>query len=165
MHGTDSHRPETAGDRPAPPVDAPPPRSSPESLRSRREKLRHRRNRRAVISLLALLVVLAIGTVGFHTITGAGPVTSFYFESMLATGQGPPSNLVLTSASAQLFAAGMAFLSVGTVVTTLILNLGPIFARLWREGIELAEREVRQLEGEVEDAIHGANGEGSKRSP
>jgi hypothetical protein len=118
--------------------------------------LTHRRNRRAVISLLALAVVLLIGTIGFHIVTGAGTITSFYFESMLATGQGPPSNLILTTSTAELFASGMAFLSVGTVVTTLFLNLGPIFARLWREGVELAEREVRKLEEEVEEEIRGA---------
>ncbi|MGB6500933.1 MAG: hypothetical protein WBG19_06005 [Thermoplasmata archaeon] len=125
---------------------------------SRHRELRHRRNRRAVISLGALAVVLTVGTLGFHAVAGTGPVESFYFESMLATGQGPP--LFLNGATAQLFASAMAFLSVGTVVTTLVLNLGPIFARLWREGVELAEREVRKLEGELEEDIRGAKRKG-----
>ncbi|MGP8078118.1 MAG: hypothetical protein ACLQD8_03815 [Thermoplasmata archaeon] len=107
---------------------------------------------------MALGVVLAIGTIGFHAVAGTDLVDSFYFESMLATGQGPPS--ALTTDAAKLFASGMAFLSVGTVVTTLVLNLGPILARLWREGVELAEREVRKLEGEVEDEIRGLNRKG-----
>ena len=98
-------------------------------------------------------MVLAIGTVGFHWVAGTGPVESFYFESMLATGQGPP--LFLTSESAQLFASGMAFLSVGTVVTTLVLNIGPMLARYWREGVELAEREIRKLEGDLEAEFRG----------
>jgi hypothetical protein len=114
--------------------------------------------RRAIISLLALAVVLAIGTAGFHYVAGTNAVNSFYFESMLATGQGPP--FPLTSNAAKLFAAGMAFLSVGTVVTTLIFNLGPIVARLWREGVELAERELRKLEEEVEDEWIGGGRRG-----
>ncbi|MFY9717617.1 MAG: hypothetical protein WAK40_06770 [Thermoplasmata archaeon] len=124
-------------------------------IHRRRRELRHRRNRRATISLGALGVVLVIGTIGFHAVSGTGAVESFYFESMLATGQGPP--LFLTSATAQLFASGMAFLSVGTVVTALILNLGPMLARLWREGVELAEKEIRKFEGEISEEIRGAN--------
>lgn len=125
------------------------------AARTRRRELRRRRNRRAIISLGALAVVLAIGTIGFHTVSGTGAVESFYFESMLATGQGPPS--FFSSVSAELFASVMAFLSVGTVVTTLILNLGPLLARYWREGIELAEREARKLEEELEEEFQGAS--------
>ena len=67
---------------------------------------------------------------------------------MLATGQGPPFSL--TTDGAKLFASAMAFLSVGTVITTLVLNLGPIFGRLWREGLEAAEREVHRWEEEID---------------
>jgi hypothetical protein len=38
--------------------------------RARQAELKHRRNRRAVISLMALGVVLAIGTIGFHAVAG-----------------------------------------------------------------------------------------------
>ncbi len=93
--------------------------------------------------------VLAIGTVGFYVATGSGWVNSFYFESMLATGQGPP--FPLTTDGAELFAAAMAFLSVGTVITTLLLNLGPILGRIWREGFELVERELRRAERAIAD--------------
>jgi len=126
-----------------------------EVRRTNRQELRRRRNRRALLSIAALIVVLAIGTLGFHLVAGTNAVDSFYFESMLATGQGPP--FPLSSASAKLFAAAMAFLSVGTVVSTLILNLGPILGRLWREGFEFAEREVRQLESEVEEGLRRPN--------
>jgi len=98
-------------------------------------------------------IVLAIGTVGFHLVAQTNAVNSFYFESMLATGQGPP--FPLTTDSAKLFASGMAFLSVGTVVSALIINLGPLLGRLWREGIELAEKEIRKVEGEVADELRG----------
>ena len=115
-------------------------------------QLHRRRRRRALRSLAALVVVLAIGTIGFAWATGSGWVNAFYFESMLATGQGPP--FPLTTAASKLFASAMAFLSVGTVVTALILNLGPMVGRLWREGTELAEREVRVFERELVGRNH-----------
>lgn len=111
---------------------------------STREAIVRRRRRRIGFSLIAIGIVLAIGTVGFYALTGSGWINAFYFESMLATGQGPP--FALNSSSAKLFASFMAFVSVGTVVTSLILNLGPIFGRFWREGIEDAERELRGIE-------------------
>ncbi len=114
-----------------------------------RAGIRRRRRKRALYSLFAVGTVLALGTVGFYVVTGSGWVSSFYFESMLATGQGPP--FPLTTAGAQLFAAAMAFLSVGTVITTLLLNLGPILGRIWREGFELMERELRRAERAIAD--------------
>jgi len=145
---------EPAAPEVTPPSRPPTPESAPPHAGgARRRELTRRRRRRLAISLVALAIVLAIGTVGFHWVAGTAPVESFYFESMLATGQGPP--IFLSSAAAQIFASVMAFLSVGTVVSTLILNLGPIIGRLWREGIELAEREARKLEEEVEEEIWG----------
>jgi hypothetical protein len=130
-----------------------PPSAPRHADKAHRKELKRRRNRRAVISLVALGIVLAIGTVGFHLVAQTNAVNSFYFESMLATGQGPP--FPLTTDSAKLFASGMAFLSVGTVVSALIINLGPLLGRLWREGIELAEKEIRKVEGEVADELRG----------
>jgi len=112
--------------------------------------LTRRRRRRAAFSLIAIGIVLIIGTIGFKAISGSSWVDAFYFESMLATGQGPPTPVV--SDGAKLFASGMAFLSVGTVVTTLLLNIGPILGRVWREGLEAVEREVRRAEHELFDA-------------
>lgn len=107
--------------------------------------------RRVAYSLLAIGVVLAIGTAGFYALTGTGWVNSFYFECMLATGQGPPFALV--SSGSKLFASFMAFVSVGTVVSTLILNLGPVVGRLWREGIEEGEREFRRVERDLAEDL------------
>jgi hypothetical protein len=120
-----------------------------------RRTLSKRRVRRAFYSFWAVIVVLTIGALGFHFIAGLDPVDSLYFECMLATGQGPP--LVLTADSAKLFASAMAFLSVGTVLTTLVLNFGPIMGQLWREGVEHAERELRKVEEEVADEFKGRN--------
>jgi hypothetical protein len=118
-----------------------------------RRPLSRRRVRRAIYSFLAVVIVLAIGSLGFHFIAGFGPVDSLYFECMLATGQGPP--FLLPSDSAKLFAAAMAFLSVGTVLTTVLLNLGPVVGQLWREGVEHAEHELRKVEKEVVDEFKG----------
>lgn len=110
-----------------------------------------RRRRRILMSLAAIGLVLLVGTLGFYELTGTGWINSFYFESMLATGQGPP--FALTSSGAKLFASFMAFVSVVTVITTLVVNLGPIVGRLWREGIEDAERRLRQLERDLAEDL------------
>ena len=115
-------------------------------------QMSRRRHRRIAYSLIAIGIVLVIGTAGFAGLTGSGWVDSFYFECMLATGQGPP--FVLTSDAAKLFASFMAFVSIGTVLTTLVVNLGPVLGRLWREGIEEAEHEIRRLEREMSAEFH-----------
>ena len=49
----------------------------------------------------------------------------------------------------KLFASVMAFVSVGSVITTLFFTLSPIFAQIWKEMMEKAEEEVRSLEKDV----------------
>jgi hypothetical protein len=129
--------------------------SAPEkpAAEPRGRRLTKKQVRRAALSLSAVVIVLILGTVGFYFLAGAGWVDSLYFECMLATGQGPP--FALTNNASKLFASGMAFLSVGTVVTTVVLNLGPIVGQLWREGVEHAERELRKVEEEVVDEFKG----------
>jgi len=104
--------------------------------------------RRLVYALIGIGLVLIIGTVGFHLIAGLSPVDSFYFESMLATGQGPP--VQLTTDNSKLFASVMAFVSVGSVVSTLLFAVGPIVRRFWREEAERIEEGVRTLEKDIE---------------
>lgn len=123
----------------------------PSPTLSRRLLYLQKRRRRILYSLLAIGLVLLIGTLGFFALTGSGWVDSFYFESMLATGQGPP--FPLTSNSAKLFASLMAFVSVGTVISTLVLNLGPILAVWWREAVEHTERELREFAQDVETRV------------
>jgi hypothetical protein len=123
---------------------------------ARHHPLTRKRRRRAAYSLVAVAIVLVVGTVGFFLLTGSSWVDSFYFECMLATGQGPP--FPLTSDGAKLFASFMAFLSIGTVITTLVLNLGPILAQLWREGIEEAEWALRKVEEEVAEEFRDRKG-------
>ena len=104
------------------------------------------RRRRGFYAITSILLVLAVGTVGFHSIEGLSYVDAFYFESMLATGQGPP--IQLATDPGKVFASIMGFISVGAVATTLVLTLGPALLDLWREGLEAAEREVLVIEHE-----------------
>lgn len=105
------------------------------------------RKRRAFYALSGILVVMVFGIVGFHEIEGMDWVNAVYFESMLATGQGPP--LALSTDAGKLFASVMGFVSVGSVFTALIITLVPIVSQLWREGLERAERDVKALERDL----------------
>ncbi|HLY77112.1 MAG TPA: hypothetical protein VKT21_04440 [Thermoplasmata archaeon] len=104
--------------------------------------------RRLVYSLLGIGVVLVAGAVGFHLIAGLDAVDSIYFESMLATGQGPP--LTLTTGTAKIFASIMAFVSVGSVVSTLLFAVGPVVRQVWHNSLVFVEKEVRTLEQDLE---------------
>lgn len=104
--------------------------------------------RRVFYGVSVIVVIMIIGTIGFHLLEGMNYVNAVYFESMLATGQGPP--LTLTTDAGKIFASIMAFISVGSVITTLVFTLGPILTMMWREGIDRAELEVRKIEGEIE---------------
>jgi hypothetical protein len=135
MTGTPGAECETASDGPRP------------TPRRSRAALPGTRLRRAVYALVFLSLVLLGGTAGFHLVAGLNWVDAFYFESMLATGQGPP--FLLTTDSSKLYAAGMAFMSVGSVLTTIVFTLGPMAARIWHEAAEWIERDARRLEAEL----------------
>ena len=105
------------------------------------------RRRRLFITVSGIALVIVVGTVGFHLIEGMGWVDAFYFENMLATGQGPP--IQLTTDTGKVFASAMAFISFGSVLTGLVVTFVPIISQLWREGLERAEREVKELERDI----------------
>ena len=102
------------------------------------------RRRRVFYALSGIVAVMVVGTVGFHQIEGMDWVNAIYFESMIATGQGPPIQLMTDSG--KIFASVMAFVSVGSVITALVVTLIPLISQLWREGLERAERDVKALE-------------------
>lgn len=104
--------------------------------------------RRLVYALLGIVVVLCLGALGFHVIAGFDAVDSVYFESMLATGQGPP--FVLHTDDAKIFASFMAFVSVGSVVSALLFAVGPVVRQVWHNSLVYVEEEVRTLEQELE---------------
>jgi hypothetical protein len=105
------------------------------------------RNRRLFYAVSGIVLVMVIGIVGFHQIEGMDWVNALYFESMLATGQGPP--LTLTTDSGKIFASVMGFVSVGTVFTSLVVTLVPIISQLWREGLERVEKDAKTLEDDL----------------
>ena len=105
------------------------------------------RKRRAFYALSGIVAVMVVGTIGFHQIEGMDWVNAVYFESMLATGQGPPIQLVTDSG--KIFASVMAFVSVGSVITALVVTLIPIISQLWKEGWEMAERDVKAIERDL----------------
>jgi len=105
------------------------------------------RRRRVFYSVSAIVTVMVVGIIGFHQIEGMDWVNAIYFESMLATGQGPP--LALNTDAGKLFASAMGFVSFGTVLTGLLVTLVPILSQLWREGLERAEKDVRDLEKDL----------------
>ena len=107
--------------------------------------------RRVFYSFTGVVAVMVVGTVGFHQIEGMNWVNAAYFESMLATGQGPP--IPLETSAGKVFASVMAFVSVGSVITALVVTLIPLISQLWREGIERAERDVKELEKDVEEDL------------
>jgi hypothetical protein len=104
--------------------------------------------RRAVYGIIGIAVIMIIGTIGFHELEGMNYINAVYFESMLATGQGPP--LQLETNTGKIFASVMAFVSVGSVITTLVFTLGPILSMIWRETLEYAEQEAKKLEEKIE---------------
>ncbi len=104
--------------------------------------------RRVFYGVTGIALIMIIGTIGFHELEGMNYVNAVYFESMLATGQGPP--LQLNTDAGKIFASVMAFVSVGSVITTLVFTLGPILAMIWRETLERAEQEAKKLEERIE---------------
>jgi hypothetical protein len=100
--------------------------------------------RRLLYALSGIGVVLIAGSVGFHIVAGLDAVNSVYFESMLATGQGPP--FPLNTDNAKIFASIMAFVSVGSVVSTLLFAVGPVVRQVWHNSLVWVEEEVRDFE-------------------
>ena len=103
--------------------------------------------RRAVYGIIGIVLVLIVGTLGLRSIEGVSYVNAFYFESMLASGQGPP--FALNTDAGKIFVSIMGFVSVGAVLTTLVFTLTPIAAQIWREGLEHVEMEARRVESDL----------------
>jgi voltage-gated potassium channel len=104
---------------------------------------------RAVYSLGLIAAVELAGTFAMHAIEGWSYLDSFYFTSFIATGQGPPGNLLPDSSLGKVFSSVLAFVSVGTVITALLFLFGPFLGRVLKAGEERLEeigREVEDLE-------------------
>jgi voltage-gated potassium channel len=102
---------------------------------------------RAVYSFLLIAAVVLIGTVAMHAIEGWSYLDAFYFTSFIATGQGPPGNLLPASSFGKVFSSVLAFVSVGTVITALLFLFGPFLGRVLKAGEEKLEEAEREVEG------------------
>jgi hypothetical protein len=113
---------------------------------------RRRRNvRRAMLAIAAVGLAEIVGTVGIHLLEGVGWINAFYFESMLATGQGPP--FALDTNAGKIFASIMGFVSVGSTLSAVVFSLGPILSPVWRDLVGEVERGARRLEKDVAQEV------------
>src|SRR5580658_3329186 len=83
---------------------------------------------------------MIVGTAGLHYIEGYSYIDSFYFVAMLATAEGPTATPA--TVLGKIFAAFLAFVSVGTVIFAVGFIFGPYFGKLWR----LSENEIKKEE-------------------
>lgn len=86
--------------------------------------------------------VLGFGTFGFHLIEGFPYIDSFYFSSMIATGQGPAPSIFPVTPWGKLFTCLFAFVSVGSMVASLGFLFGPFLGQLFRIGVMKLEEEL-----------------------
>ena len=100
--------------------------------------------RRTLYAVLAVVLVMTIGTAGMRALTGWSWIDSFYFMSMVATAQGPPS--APPNFWSKIFASIMAFVSIGTLITAVGTIFGPFLGYVFHKGIKLAEKELEKKE-------------------
>jgi len=101
--------------------------------------------KRGAVSLATVAAVVLVITVGMHFIEGMTYLDAFYFAAMLSTGQGP--NYTPATVAGKVFAAIMAFVAIGIVISALIFVFGPFFGYLLRMGWEKVEEEAERVEG------------------
>ena len=101
--------------------------------------------KRGLYCLLLVGFVLLLGTLGIHAIEGFGFIDSFYFTSMIATGQGPAPTIAPTTALGKLFTSILAFVSAGAMIASLGFLFGPFLGKLWRVGVMKFEEELEHL--------------------
>jgi hypothetical protein len=100
--------------------------------------------RRGMYAILALLIVVGVGTVGTQLLTGWSWIDSFYFFSMVATAEGPPNSP--PNFWSKVFIALMAYVSIGTLITAAGVLFGPFLGYAFRKGIHYAEKEFDKVE-------------------
>ena len=104
--------------------------------------------RRAFYAVLVLAIVLMIGTIGMMLLEGWDPVASFYFMALLATAEGPAATPA--TAAGKIFAAVMAFFSIGAAISAITFTFGPLFGTALKVGIRFAEKEEEKLKEKLE---------------
>ncbi len=119
-----------------------------ENLDPKKNLVRHHYHsvlNRGLYSLALVVFILGGGTVGMHVLEGFSYIDSFYFTSMIATGQGPPPLVSPVTVSGKLFTSLLAFISVGAMVASLGFIFGPLLGKLWKVGIVKFEEEMESL--------------------
>ena len=100
---------------------------------------------RGLYSLGLVVSVMLIGTYGIHFIENFSYIDSFYFTSMIATGQGPVGSLTPQTDAGKIFTSVLSFVSVGVLLTSLGFLFGPFLGKLWKVGTTKFEEEVEVL--------------------
>ncbi len=100
---------------------------------------------RGLYSLSLATIVLSLGTFGFHWFEGFSYIDSFYFASMIATGQGPAPNTTPVTPLGKLFTCFFAFISMGSMIASLGFLFGPFCGKLWRVGVIKLEEELHLI--------------------
>ena len=100
---------------------------------------------RGIYCLLLVGFVLLLGTAGIHAIEKFSLTDSFYFTSMIATGQGPAPSIAPVTQLGKFFTSFLAFISAGAMVASLGFLFGPFLGKLWRVGIMKFEEELEHL--------------------
>lgn len=89
--------------------------------------------------------ILLIGTICMHHIEGFSYVDSFYFTTMIATGQGPAPTMNPATVFGKLFTCLLAFIATGSMIASLGFLFGPWFGKIWKVGITKVEEEIKYL--------------------
>ena len=116
-----------------------------EATKTNRKHHYHSFRNRGLYCLALVAFISLLGTAGIHFIEGFSFIDSFYFTSMIATGQGPAPSISPVTPLGKLFTCFMAFISVGSMVASLGFLFGPFFGKLWRIGVLKLEEEVELL--------------------
>jgi hypothetical protein len=104
--------------------------------------------RKAFYAVLVLAVVMAVGTLGMMLLEGWDLVDSFYFMALIATAEGPAATPA--TASGKIFAAVMAFLSIGAAISAITFTFGPLFGSALKQGLAHVEKEEEKLKERME---------------
>jgi hypothetical protein len=91
---------------------------------------------------------MAIGTIGLMLLEDWGVVASFYFMALLATAEGPAATPATNAG--KIFAAIMAFFSIGAAISAIIFSFDPLFGTAFREGLRYVEKEEEKLKERIE---------------
>jgi hypothetical protein len=104
--------------------------------------------KRAFYAIVVLAIVMVVGTFGLMLIEGWAFVPSFYFMALLATAEGPAATPATDVG--KIFAAIMAFFSIGAAISAITFTFGPLFGSALKEGMLYLEKEEERVKDKLE---------------